>query len=340
VTGQDDQEPTRLERWRAERPWLDHLVRAGTRYTERHGDHYAAAITYFSVLAMVPLLMIAFAVAGRVLFGDAQLLAQLRAGIARTVPPALAPLVNSIVDTAIAQGNAIGVVGLAIALYAGLGWMTNLREALTAQWDQQVEPPPLLRRYALDLLAMLGLGVAVAGSFAVAAAGTLLSNRVLGLLGLEGEPGGGSLVLGGGVVLTLLADWLVLVWVIARLPRQPVTVRSAVRAAAIGAVGLVVLQQVMTVYLGAVTSSPAWAAFGPILGLLVFANVVSRFVLLVAAWAATAPENEPEPLPEPAPVVVRPAVTVVRGPSAGAAAGLLGLGALLGAVGGALTRRR
>ena len=47
--------------------WLDHLVRAGARYTERHGNHYAAAVTYFSVLSLVPLLMVAFAIAGFVL---------------------------------------------------------------------------------------------------------------------------------------------------------------------------------------------------------------------------------------------------------------------------------
>ncbi|NMO89795.1 YhjD/YihY/BrkB family envelope integrity protein [Actinomycetospora sp. TBRC 11914] len=338
--GPDEHAPTRLEVWRGRHPWLDHLVRAGVRYTERHGDHYAAAITYFSVLAVVPLLMIAFAVAGHVLFADEQLLAQLRAGIAQTVPSTLVPLVNSIVDTAIEQGNAIGIIGLVIALYAGLGWMTNLREALSAQWDQHGEPPPLVRRYGLDLLAMLGLGLALAVSFAIAAGGTLLSDRVLELLGLAGEPVGDALVVVVGLALTLVANWLVLVWVLARLPRQPVPVRGAARAAVLGAGGLVVLQQVMTVYLGAVTSSPTWAAFGPILGLLLFANVVSRFLLLVTAWAATAPETEPVAAPEPAPVVVRPAVTVVRGPSAGATAGLVGLGAVLGAVGGALRRRR
>ena len=34
--------------------WLDHLVRAGARYTERHGNDYGAAVTYFSVLSLVP----------------------------------------------------------------------------------------------------------------------------------------------------------------------------------------------------------------------------------------------------------------------------------------------
>ena len=67
-------EPTRLEQLRAKYEWLDHLVRAGARYTERHGDHYAAAITYFSVLSLVPLMMIAFAAAGFVLFLQPDLL--------------------------------------------------------------------------------------------------------------------------------------------------------------------------------------------------------------------------------------------------------------------------
>jgi membrane protein len=59
--------PSLLERLRLRHPWLDHLVRAEERYTNRHGDHYAAGITYFSVLALVPLVMVAFAVSALML---------------------------------------------------------------------------------------------------------------------------------------------------------------------------------------------------------------------------------------------------------------------------------
>ena len=59
-----------LERLRRRHAWIDHLVRAATQYAERHGDQYAAAITYFSVVSLVPMVMIAFAVAGYVLLGD------------------------------------------------------------------------------------------------------------------------------------------------------------------------------------------------------------------------------------------------------------------------------
>lgn len=343
MTTAEDATPTELGRFevlRARHRWLDHLVRAGTRYVDKHGDHYAAAITYFSVLALVPVLMMAFAAAGYVLASNPQLLAELREAITTSLPDTLAPTVNAIIDTAIGQRDAVGVLGLAFGLIAGLGWTVNLREALSQQWDQREPTVPLVKRYGMDLLAMIGLAFALLVSFAVTAIGTGMSGTVIELLGLGPTWWTEVLVVLVGVVLALLANWIVLVWVVARLPREPVTVRSAVRAAALGAVALAVLQQVMTVYLAVVTTSPAGVAFGPILGLLVFTNVVARLVLFVTAWAATLPENETEHIREPAPVIVRPAITLGGRPSSRTTAVLLGAGAMLGAVAGALTRRR
>jgi membrane protein len=329
-----------LEALRARHHWLDHLVKAGLRYSEKHGDHYAAALTYFTVLTLVPVLMIAFAVAGYVLAGDPQLFAQLREALTSTVPPVLADTLNSIIDAAIGQRDTVGILGLVLAVLAGLWWTTNLREALSEQWDQRGATKPVVRRYAGDLLAMVGLALALLLSLALTAAGTAMSGAVARLLGLGSTGLSGFLVALGGVVLAFLANWVVLAWLIARLPREPVTLRSAVRAAALGAAGLAALQQVMSVYLTAVTTSPAGIAFGPLLGLLVFTNVVARLVLFVTAWSATLRENQPEPLPEPAPVVIRPAITTGKHPSAGATAAVIGAGALLGAVVGVVTRRR
>lgn len=336
----DAAEPTMLEKLRAKYPWLDHLVRAATRYTEKHGDHYAAAITFFSILALVPLLMVAFAAAAFVLANNQPLLTQLQQGITAAAPQGLGDLLNQVVDQAIKQRNAVGIVGLLGALFSGLGWMGNLREALSEQWDQRGEPPTIVKRYAGDLLAMIGLGLAFALSFAITAIGTGLSNTILEFLGLADVWWAKALFVLVGLAITLAANWLVFMWVIARLPREPVTLRSAVRAALFAAVGFVILQQVMTVYIASVTSSPAGAAFGPIIGLLVFANFVSRFILFVTAWAATLRENEREELPEPAPVIVRPAVTVGRVPGPRATAGLLGAGAVVGAILGFGGRRR
>jgi len=158
-----DAEPSKLEQLREKYGWLDHLVRAGARFTDHHGSHYGAAITYFSILSLVPLLMIAFSVAAYVLFFNPALLDQIRATISETLPPNLVQVINPIIDQAIDSRAAVGVVGLLGALYSGIGWMSNLREALSEQWAQAPDPPALPKRLLFDLTALLGLGVALVG---------------------------------------------------------------------------------------------------------------------------------------------------------------------------------
>jgi membrane protein len=322
-----------LARQRRQRPWLDHLVRAGEAYSERYGNHYAAAITYFSVLSLFPLLMIAFAVAGFVLSGNASLLREMQNSITEAVPSGLGKTINDVIKQAIESRSTVGIIGLLAAVYSGLGWMSNLRDALTAQWGQEHLPRPFLKTMLKDLLALLGLGLALAVSFGLSAAGGGLGSWLLGLVGLDDDAWALFMLRVGTIVLALAANWLVFLWVLSRLPRERVSARSAMRGAAAAAVGFEVLKQVFTIYLASVTSSPAGQVFGPILGLLLFANLVSRFLLFITAWTATAKENLLPVVPTPPPpAVIRPSLIVHKGPNARSAAGLLGAGALLGLV--------
>jgi len=336
-------EPSRFERLRAKYHWLDHLVKAGARYTERHGDHYAAAVTFFSVLSLVPLIMIAFAVAGYVLVFNPALLDELRASISENVPGTLGQTINPIIDQAIEQRGTVGVFGLLGALYSGVGWMSYLRSALSEQWAQVPETPPMAKRLLFDLLALGGLGIALVGSFAITGFASGFATDVLNIWGFGGQVWAEILLRVLGIALGLTANWLIFLWVIARLPREHATLRSAAKAALLGAVGFEILKQVMTIYLTSVTNSPSGAIFGSFLGLLVFVFFASRFVLFVTAWAATAKENEQEePAPVPGPAVIRSEVVVRSGPTTGTAAGLVGAGVLGGLLGGRLLlgRRR
>lgn len=313
--------------------WLDHLIRAGGRYEERYGTHYAAAVTYFSVLSLVPMLMIGFAIAGFVLSSQPLLLADLKGGIAEAVPGRLGDTVNDIVEQAIMSKGTVGIFGLLGAVYSGLGWMGNLRDALTAQWGQARGDLPILKTAFKDFLALLGLGLALLVSFGLTAVGSGFAHLVPELVGLDGVWWVETLMPVGTILLALVADWLVFLWVLAKLPRKPVSWRSAVKGAAAAAVGFEVLKQVGTIYLGTVTSSPAGAAFGPVIGVLVFANLVAQFLLFITAWTATARENllfdPPQP---PSPALIRPLVQVRSGPSPQVAASLVGVGFLAGLV--------
>jgi membrane protein len=129
--------------------------------------------------------------------------------------------------------------------------------------------------------------------------------------------------------------------VIARLPREHATLRSAARAALFGAVGFEALKTIMVYYLTSVTASPSGAVFGSFLGLLVFVFFASRFLLFVTAWAATSRENEQElPVPVPEPPVLHSEVVLRKGPTAATALSLLGVGALTAWLGGRVLTRR
>lgn len=322
-----------LPRLRRKYPWLDHLFRAKNVFTKNYGDHYAAAITYFSVLSLFPLLMVGFSVAGFVLEGDQEALDRLRENIVTSAPEGLGDFLATIVDAALAARAGTGVLGLLLALYSGLGWMTNLRDALTAQWGQERQKRSFLATKLADLLALVGLGVALAVSFGVTAFGTGAGQFLLQLVGLQDVAWARFALRVATIVLAVGTNVLVFLWMFSRLPRRKVRPRNALRGAAVAAIGFEVLKQAGGVYLSGVLHSPSGALFGPIIGLLVFANLVSRFLLFVAAWMATTSENVTRPAGARPPAVIRPTVQVQRGGSVRTAVGAFGAGVLLGWLG-------
>lgn len=335
-----DKATSTFQKLRDKYPWLDHFVRAGERYTERNGDYYAAAITYFSVLSLFPLILVAVSAIGYVLFLKPDLLEQLKTSIMNNAPAGLGDLVIQIVNNAINSRGSIGIIALLGALYTGIGWMSNLREALSVQWGQVPAAPPIWKRIPLDLLTLIGLGVAMVGSFAITAAVGGFASTILGWIGLGGVGWARFLLQVLGVVLGLVANWLIFLWVITRLPREHATFRSAAKAAVLGAVGFEILKNVMTFYLKGVTNSPTGQIIGPFVGLMVFAFFVSRFILFVTAYAATGTEQEKDQVPgteeaDAASSVVKAVPVRPRGQNpaellaAGAVAGFVGAFAVL-----------
>ena len=53
--------PGIFARLRARFKWLDHVIRAYQRFDERNGSFLAAGLTYYTIFALFPLLMVGFA---------------------------------------------------------------------------------------------------------------------------------------------------------------------------------------------------------------------------------------------------------------------------------------
>jgi membrane protein len=334
--------PGIVDRLRARFAWLDRVMRAQERYQNSKGDFFAAGITYFTVFALFPLVMVAFAAAGFVLSRRPDLLAEIEMRIKSAVSGDFSAQLISLMDSAIESRTSVGVIGLATAAWAGLGWMANLREALSAMWEQRREPGNFVMTKLSDLMALVSTFVALAVTIALTVLGSSgLMTQVLDWIGIPDFPALAGILRVVSLVLSLLVSWLLFTWIIARLPRVSVSFRSSVRAGLLAAVAFEIFKQVASIYLKSVVHGPAGATFGPVLGLMVFAYITARLILFATAWAATSPDNlATAPVGPPDPAVITPRVEVRGGLGACGALAAAAVGAL-GALGlSRLTRRR
>ncbi len=338
-------EPTKagiLDRLRTRYPWLDHAIRANDRFDECQGNFFAAGLTYYTIFALFPLLMVGFSAAGFVLFQHPEALDAIDKKVRHAVPGVLGQQMLELMNSAIQARTSIGVIGLVVAVWVGLNWMSNLRVALTELWRQDDGSKGYIRTKVSDFGAMVSSFVAIFATLALSAlAGAAPMARLLRLMGVHDLPALDVLLRGASLLVSFLLSWLVFGWMIARLPRYPVGFRISVRAALVAAVGFELFKLVATFYLKSVLRSPAGAAFGPVLGLMVFAYVTARLLLYATAWAATSNDNplekqvreqhEEPPPPAEAPEI---AVSIPRLPPAdGLKARQITTAVVLGAVG-------
>jgi membrane protein len=303
MAGVKDRVTGTLRRQRAKRPWLDHLIRAYQQYKRANGDHVAAAITYFSFLAIFPLVLLAASIAGFVLANNEELLARLQDLISKNAPGPVGDTLSGSIASIIDHRGSIGIIALLGVAYAGLGWVGNLRTGVQMVWACEVTKEKFVKAKLEDLLVLVGLGLGILFSLAITSGGTALAHTLLKSLGLDDVTGMGTLVAVIGILLGLAADTLLFMWLFTRLPRRPVRYRTVLRGALLAAVGYEILKLVGTTYIASVTSNPTYGVFAGAIGLLVWIDLVSRFLLLAAAWTATgrqpaeagtAGETEPE----------------------------------------------
>lgn len=301
--------------WLVARPFVTHLIRAVDRFTTRLGSQFAAAITYFSFLAVVPIVMVSFSVAGFVLASQPGMLSSLRTGITSLLPGTLETSISNLLDQAINARFTVGAIGLVVALYSGVSWMGNLRSAIEAIWRPDVATEPKIAaeswwRYYLKSLRYLGaLAVGIALSLALTAVAISAQNVVRSWFGLDRVSWLGPVFTVVPIVLAVLADMVVFVGLYRVLPPKgyPAQRTALLRGSAAAAIAFELLKFALTLLLPTLLRSTTAKIFGPIIGLLFFFNLVATLVLFVAAWIATAIAASPAPElpPEQADTAIR-----------------------------------
>jgi ribonuclease, putative len=275
-------------------PTIAHLLRATERFNDRLGNQFGAAITYFSFLSMIPILMLSFAAAGFILVSHPTLLQDIFGKILLSVSdPTLAATLKSTISTAVQQRTTVGIVGLLVALYSGINWMGNLREAIRAQsrdvWERKPQDEEKIWiKYFRDFVSLIGLLVALIITLSITSAAGAAQQMIISALYLDTIEWLKPVWHLVGLAISMLANYLLFFWIFWRLPRHRPRRRALIRGTFIAAVGFEVIKIVMTYTLPSLVSSPSGAAFGSVLGLLAFFYFFARLTLFCAAWIATA----------------------------------------------------
>jgi len=305
-----------------------------------------AALSYYTIFSLAPLLLIAIAIAG-VVFGreaaQGEIFSQLRGVLGEQAASGVQEMVKSAAKPK--TGTLATVVGIVTLLFGAAGVFGQLKDALNTIWN--VEPKKksgilgLLKDRFLSFAMVLGTGflllVSLVIDSAVAAAGHFIGDRL---------PGGETLWQGVQLIVSLAVVTLLFALIFRFLPDIHPTWRDVWFGAVFTAVLFVVGKFALGLYLGKSAVGSSYGAAGSLVVLLLWVYYSAQILFFGAEFTqvyarthgsmAEAKEKAPAAPARPAPT---PVVMIPPAPAGGAmklaVGGALGLflGTLLGGLG-------
>jgi membrane protein len=195
--------------------WWAPLARAGSQWIAHKDARLGAALAYYSIFSLGPLIVVAVAVAG-LLFDQEAVRGEVSAGLRGLLGDSGAEAINTMLAAADKprQGIFATAIGIGALLFAAIGVVVQLKDALNTVWDVKVSPVKgiwgFARTYVLSFAGVLALGFLLLVSMLVT---TVLSaaGKYLGTFVPEAALQIVSLTVSFGVIALLFAmmfKWL------------------------------------------------------------------------------------------------------------------------------------
>ncbi|MFF0738519.1 YihY/virulence factor BrkB family protein [Streptomyces chartreusis] len=259
-----------------------HAWRSYERMDRVKWTRLAAAMTFTSFIALFPLLTLAAAIAAATLSQEQQ--DKLEDKLADQVP-GIADQLN--ISGLVENAGTVGLIAGALLLFTGIGWVTSMRECLRAVWElPDPEENPVLRKVK-DAGVLVGFGGAVLVTIAASTVASALVGWITRQMGIEEGGWGGVLLQIAAFLVAVLANFLLLLYVLTLLPGVEPPRRRLFVAALIGAIGFELLKLLLSGYMQGVATKSMYGAFGVPVALLLWINFTAKLVVFCAAWTAT-----------------------------------------------------
>jgi membrane protein len=255
-------------------------------FSKDRGDLLAAALAYYTLLSIAPLIIIAVAIAGMVL-GEGTARREVARTLAETMGPSVASTVQDWVEQAAAGGSIASVVGLGLVLIAASRLGGQLRNALNQIWNVEVTVPCGFRLIVTDYVKKRAYAFLV-----VLASGPLLLLVFVSRALLTGfhhflfadSPGSGVIVQGLQLALSLSIVALISAGIFRFVPDLRVSWKSASWGGLLTSVLFNVGNVLVGLYLGRAGVGAAYGAAGSAVVLLLWLQFSAYMFLLGAEF--------------------------------------------------------
>ncbi|QYG10651.1 MULTISPECIES: YihY/virulence factor BrkB family protein [Microbacterium] len=269
-------------------------VRAALLYIERRGPMLADSVTYRALFSVFAGVLLGFSIAALWLAGNPVAWQAIIDAVQSAVPGLIGE--DGVIKTedlrAPASLSIAGIISLVSLVGAALGAIGSLRAAVrvlagTLQ-DDILWIWVILRNLALAI----GIGLAFVASAFLTFAGQLGIVWITGLLGLpEDSPVATWTVRLVSLLVVFALDAVIIIGVFLLLSGVRPSARSLWSGALLGALGLLALQELSSLFVGGATSNPLLASFASLLALLIWLNFSAQVMLFACAYIVTAEEE-------------------------------------------------
>lgn len=287
------------------RQWLQLLQRAAELWLQGHAFLFAAALAFFTVFSIAPVVIVAVAVVGLVLGTDAAS-SRIMTELEGTVGPQAAQFIQEAVHNVQVDPSGPGATALGICLIV-LGATTvfaQMQTALNAIWG--VAPRPtrsgvlrLLLARLLSLTVLLAIGFVLLVSMLLS-----IAVRVLISYGEQWLPVSDLWLLCADFSLSLGLVTLLFAAIFRILPDVVLSVRDVLLGAFVAALLFAFGRFLIAFYLSHSAASSAYGAAGSLVLLLMWVNYSSLILLFGAALTRANLEARGKPI-VPRPLAIR-----------------------------------
>jgi membrane protein len=259
-----------IDGWQRRHPWVAFAVAVARKFVDDRASGLAALIAYYAFFSVFPLLLALTSALAFVLQGDPELQAKIVDSVFDRFP-VIGPQIRDSVSALAGSAPAL-VIGIMLALWAGLGVTLAITRAFDRVWDV----PRLRRRHyvasrACGVLLLAAIGVAL-----------VVSSVVIGMA-LAGDLGSQiddvvAVALSAGVDAVVMA----LVFLLATSRRTGLA--EVLPGVAVCSAGLIALQAVGTAYVQATIhrASTTYGLFAAVIGLLSWLWLLAQLLLISA----------------------------------------------------------